>query len=57
VDALSSVGSIDYRHDEWGVDVTVGASQKGFMLPPGLAFNAVSEKALAANRTAAFRRS
>ena len=57
VDALSSVGSIDYRHDEWQVDVTVGASQKGFMLPPGLAFNAVSKKALAASRTAGFRRS
>ena len=57
VDALSSVGSIDYRHDEWRVDVTVGASQKGFMLPPGLSFNAVSENALAANRTAGFRRS
>jgi alanine-glyoxylate transaminase/serine-glyoxylate transaminase/serine-pyruvate transaminase len=57
VDALSSVGSIDYRHDEWRVDVTVGASQKGFMLPPGLSFNAVSENALAANRTAGIRRS
>jgi alanine-glyoxylate transaminase/serine-glyoxylate transaminase/serine-pyruvate transaminase len=48
VDTISSLGSIDYRHDEWGVDVTVGASQKGLMLPPGLSFNAVSEKALAA---------
>jgi alanine-glyoxylate transaminase/serine-glyoxylate transaminase/serine-pyruvate transaminase len=57
VDALSSVGCMEYRHDEWEVDVTVGASQKGFMLPPGLAFNAVSEKALAATRTAGFRRS
>jgi alanine-glyoxylate transaminase / serine-glyoxylate transaminase / serine-pyruvate transaminase len=50
VDTVSSLGSLDYRHDEWGVDVTVGASQKGLMLPPGLAFNAVSDKALAAAR-------
>ena len=48
VDTISSLASIDYRHDEWGVDVTVGCSQKGLMLPPGLGFNAVSEKALAA---------
>jgi alanine-glyoxylate transaminase/serine-glyoxylate transaminase/serine-pyruvate transaminase len=46
VDTISSLASIDYRHDEWGVDVTVGGSQKGLMLPPGLGFNAVSEKAL-----------
>ncbi len=52
VDTISSLASIDYRHDEWGVDVTVGGSQKGLMLPPGLAFNAVSEKALAAGRHA-----
>ena len=52
VDTISSLGSIDYRHDEWGVDVTVAGSQKGLMLPPGLGFNAVSEKALAASRTA-----
>jgi alanine-glyoxylate transaminase/serine-glyoxylate transaminase/serine-pyruvate transaminase len=52
VDTISSLGSIDYRHDAWGVDVTVGGSQKGLMLPPGLSFNAVSEKALAANRQA-----
>src|SRR5262249_41744332 len=45
---ISSLASIDYRHEEWGVDVTVGGSQKGLMLPAGLAFNAVSEKALAA---------
>ena len=45
VDTISSLGSIDYRHDEWGVDVTVGGSQKGLMLPPGLSFNAISEKA------------
>ena len=48
VDTISSLGSIDYRHDEWGVDVTVGGSQKGLMLPPGLSFNALSPKALAA---------
>jgi alanine-glyoxylate transaminase / serine-glyoxylate transaminase / serine-pyruvate transaminase len=48
VDTISSLGSIDYRHDEWGVDVTVGGSQKGLMLPPGLSFNAVSPKARAA---------
>jgi alanine-glyoxylate transaminase/serine-glyoxylate transaminase/serine-pyruvate transaminase len=49
VDTISSLGSIDYRHDEWGVDVTVGGSQKGLMLPPGLSFNAISEKALVAH--------
>ena len=48
VDTISSIGSVDYRHDEWGVDVTVGGSQKGMMLPPGLGFNALSPKALAA---------
>jgi len=48
VDTISSLASIDYRHDGWGVDVTVGGSQKGLMLPPGLCFNAVSQKALAA---------
>jgi alanine-glyoxylate transaminase / serine-glyoxylate transaminase / serine-pyruvate transaminase len=57
VDAVSSLGSVDYRHDEWGVDVTVAGSQKGLMLPPGLGLNAVSEKALAASRTAALPRS
>ena len=51
VDTISSLGSIDYRHDEWGVDVTVGCSQKGLMLPPGLGFNAISDKALAAAKT------
>jgi alanine-glyoxylate transaminase/serine-glyoxylate transaminase/serine-pyruvate transaminase len=51
VDTISSLGSIDYRHDEWGVDVTVAGSQKGLMLPPGLSFNAVSEKALAVAKT------
>ena len=52
VDTISSLASLDYRHDEWGVDVTVAGSQKGLMLPPGLSFNAVSDKALAASRTA-----
>jgi alanine-glyoxylate transaminase/serine-glyoxylate transaminase/serine-pyruvate transaminase len=52
VDTISSLASIDYRHDEWGVDVTVAGSQKGLMLPPGLSFNAVSDKALAAAKSA-----
>ncbi|MFD0415985.1 pyridoxal-phosphate-dependent aminotransferase family protein [Streptomyces sp. NPDC127108] len=51
VDTVSSLGSIEYRHDAWGVDVTVTGSQKGLMLPPGLGFNAVSDKALTAART------
>ena len=50
VDTISSLASVDYRHDEWGVDITVGGSQKGLMLPPGLSFNAVSDKALAASK-------
>jgi alanine-glyoxylate transaminase/serine-glyoxylate transaminase/serine-pyruvate transaminase len=50
VDTISSLGSVDYRHDEWGVDVTVSCSQKGLMLPPGLGFNAISDKALAAGQ-------
>ena len=57
VDTISSLGSIDYRHDEWGVDVTVAGSQKGLMLPPGLSFNAISEKALAASKAAKLPRS
>lgn len=57
VDAVSSLGSADYRHDEWGVDVTVTGSQKGLMLPPGLAFNAVSERALRAAKSSNIRRS
>src|SRR6202162_786614 len=57
VDTISSLASIDYRHDEWEVDVTVCGSQKGLMLPPGLGFNAVSEKALAANKSAKLPRS
>ncbi len=51
VDTISSLGSIDYEHDAWGVDVTVSCSQKGLMLPPGLGFNAVSDKALAASKS------
>ena len=51
VDTISSLASTDYRHDEWGVDVTVGGAQKGLMLPPGMSFNAISDKALAANKT------
>ncbi|MBK1782809.1 pyridoxal-phosphate-dependent aminotransferase family protein [Prauserella cavernicola] len=57
VDTISSLGSVDYRHDEWGVDVTVSCSQKGLMLPPGLGFNAVSDKALRAAESAGLRRS
>ncbi len=57
VDTISSLASIDYRHDEWGVDVTVGGSQKGLMLPPGLGFNAVSDKALVSSRSAKMPRS
>ena len=52
VDTISSLGSVDYRHDDWGVDVTVSGSQKGLMLPPGLSFNAISDKAVAASKTA-----
>ncbi len=52
VDAVSSLGSIDLRHDEWGLDVTLAGSQKGLMLPPGLSFNAISAKALAASKEA-----
>src|SRR5262245_59229935 len=57
VDTISSLGSIDYRHDEWGVDVTIAGSQKGLMLPPGLGFNAVGPKALAAAQSARLPRS
>ena len=56
VDTISSLGSIDYRHDEWGVDVTIAGSQKGLMLPPGLGFNAISEKAVEASRRAGLPR-
>jgi alanine-glyoxylate transaminase/serine-glyoxylate transaminase/serine-pyruvate transaminase len=51
VDTISSLASTDYQHDEWGVDVTVGGAQKGLMLPPGMSFNAISDKALAATKT------
>jgi alanine-glyoxylate transaminase/serine-glyoxylate transaminase/serine-pyruvate transaminase len=57
VDTISSLASIDYRHDEWGGDVCVAGSQKGLMLPPGISFNAVSDKALSANREARLPRS
>jgi alanine-glyoxylate transaminase / serine-glyoxylate transaminase / serine-pyruvate transaminase len=57
VDTISSLASMDYRHDEWGVDVTVAGSQKGLMLPPGLSFNAISEKALAASKSAGLMKS
>jgi alanine-glyoxylate transaminase / serine-glyoxylate transaminase / serine-pyruvate transaminase len=57
VDTISSLASTEYRHDQWGVDVTIGASQKGLMLPPGLCFNAVSEKALSANKKSNLPRS
>jgi alanine-glyoxylate transaminase/serine-glyoxylate transaminase/serine-pyruvate transaminase len=56
VDTISSLGSVDYRHDEWSVDITVGGSQKGLMLPPGLSFNAISDKALAASKAATGRK-
>ncbi|MBC7939232.1 MAG: aminotransferase class V-fold PLP-dependent enzyme, partial [Chitinophagaceae bacterium] len=52
VDTISGLGSADYRHDEWGVDVSISGSQKGLMLPPGISFNAVSKKALAASQSA-----
>jgi len=57
VDTISSLASIDYRHDEWGVDVTVAGSQKGLMLPPGLSFNCVSAKAISASKSAKLPRS
>jgi alanine-glyoxylate transaminase/serine-glyoxylate transaminase/serine-pyruvate transaminase len=57
VDTISSLASVDYRHDEWGVDVTVAGSQKGLMLPPGLGFNAISDKALTASKTSTMPRS
>ncbi|HXY98975.1 MAG TPA: aminotransferase class V-fold PLP-dependent enzyme [Stellaceae bacterium] len=52
VDAISSLGAMELRHDDWGIDVTIAGAQKGLMLPPGLGFNAISDKALAASRTA-----
>ena len=57
VDTISSLASIEYCHDDWGVDVTVGGSQKGLMLPPGLSFNALSEKSIAASKKNKFNRS
>ena len=57
VDTISSLGSIDYRHDEWKVDVTVAGSQKGLMLPPGLSFNAISDKALEASKSSELTKS
>src|SRR5476649_2449684 len=57
VDTISSLASADYKHDEWGVDVTVGGAQKGLMLPPGMSFNAISDKAIAASKTAKLPRS
>ena len=57
VDSVSGLGSIDLRHDEWGIDVTLAGSQKGLMLPPGLSFNALSAKALAASKTSRMPRS
>ena len=57
VDTISSLASADYRHDEWGVDVTIGGAQKGLMLPPGMSFNAISDKALAAAKTSKLTKS
>src|SRR5439155_321912 len=57
VDTISGLASADYRHDEWGVDVSIAGSQKGLMLPPGISFNALSTKALAASRSAKLPRS
>ena len=57
VDTISSLGSIDYSHDDWDVDVTVAGSQKGLMLPPGIAFNFVSEKAIEASKSNNYKRS
>jgi alanine-glyoxylate transaminase/serine-glyoxylate transaminase/serine-pyruvate transaminase len=57
IDTISSLAAIDYRHDEWGVDVTVAGSQKGLMLPPGLSFNAVSARAVEASKRAKLPRS
>jgi alanine-glyoxylate transaminase/serine-glyoxylate transaminase/serine-pyruvate transaminase len=57
VDTISSLASTDYRHDEWGVDVSVGGAQKGLMLPPGMSFNAISDKAIAASKTSTLPKS
>jgi alanine-glyoxylate transaminase/serine-glyoxylate transaminase/serine-pyruvate transaminase len=57
VDTISSLASADYRHDEWGVDITIGGAQKGLMLPPGMSFNAISDKAIAASKTSKLTKS
>ena len=57
VDSISGLASMEYKHDEWGVDITVSGSQKGLMLPPGLSFNAISDKALRISKTSGMRRS
>src|SRR5260221_658333 len=57
VDTISSLASADYRHDEWGVDVSIGGAQKGLMMPPGMSFNAISDKALKASQTSAMPKS
>ena len=57
VDTISGLASMEYKHDEWGVDITVSGSQKGLMLPPGLSFNAISDKALRISKTSGMRRS
>src|SRR6202051_2199326 len=57
VDTISSLASTDYRHDEWGVDVTIGGAQKGLMMPPGMSFNAISDKAIAASKTSKMTKS
>jgi len=57
VDTISSLASTDYRHDEWGVDVSIGGAQKGLMLPPGMSFNAISDKALEASKTSKLTKS
>ena len=57
VDTISSLASTDYRHDEWGVDVTIGGAQKGLMLPPGMSFNALSDKAIAASKNSTLPKS
>ena len=57
VDTISGLASMEYKHDEWGVDITVSGSQKGLMLPPGLSFNAISKKAIKISRTSGMRRS
>ncbi|MDG1982896.1 MAG: aminotransferase class V-fold PLP-dependent enzyme [Alphaproteobacteria bacterium] len=57
VDTISGLASMDYKHDDWGVDVTISGSQKGLMLPPGLSFNAISEKAILISKKSGMQRS